>query len=49
MSNNKKNKRILKDDDLSQSKVKSYVEKERDDLTSKRVSRGKDITINSKH
>lgn len=49
MSNNKKDKRILQTGEMSQSKVKSYVERERDDLRTKRVSRGKDITINNKY
>ncbi|EKQ54426.1 MULTISPECIES: hypothetical protein [unclassified Clostridium] len=49
MSKNKKDKLILKTGDMSQTKVKSYVERERDDLRTKRVSRGKDITINNKY
>lgn len=49
MSKNKKDKLILQTGDLSQSKVKSYIEKERDDLRTKRVSRGKDITVNNKY
>lgn len=49
MSYKKKEKRILETGEMSQSKVKSYVEQERDYLGNKRVSRGKDITINSKH
>lgn len=49
LSKNKKDKLILQTGELSQSKVKSYVERERDDLRTKRVSRGKDITVNNKH
>lgn len=47
MSKNKKDKLILKTGELSQSKVKSYVEREQ--FIDKRVSRGKDITINNKY
>ena len=47
MSNKKKEKLILKSGDMSQSKVKSYVERE--ELTNNVVSRGKDITINNKY
>lgn len=47
MSKNKKDKLILKTGEMSQSKVKSYVERE--EITTKRVSRGKDITINNKY
>ncbi|AGF57054.1 MULTISPECIES: hypothetical protein [Clostridium] len=49
MSKDKKEKLILQSGSMSQSKVKSYVEKERDELRTKRVSRGKDITINNKY
>jgi len=44
LSKNKKDKLILKSGDLSQSKVKSY--EERQDNTNAIVSRGKDITFN---
>ena len=47
MSKNKKEKLILKTGDMSQSKVKSFVERE--DVENKVVSRGRDITINMKH
>lgn len=46
MSKEKKEKLILNTGDLSQSKVKSFVEKE--DIENKVVSRGRDITINQK-
>lgn len=47
MTYKKKDKLIQKDGDMSQSKVKSYVERE--EPTNRRVSRGRDITINQKH
>ncbi|WP_291699658.1 hypothetical protein [Clostridium sp.] len=46
MSKNKKDKLILQTGSMSQSKVKSYMERE--DAIDKPVSRGKDITINHK-
>ena len=46
MSKNKKDKLILQDGNMSQSKVKSYMERE--DSVDKAVSRGQDITINHK-
>ena len=46
MSKNKKEKLILETGNMSQSKVKSFVERE--DVEDKIVSRGKDITINHK-
>jgi hypothetical protein len=49
LSKNKKDKLILQTGEMSQTKVKSYVERECDDLRTKRVSRGKDITINNKY
>jgi len=49
LSKDKKDKLILQTGELSQSKVKSYIERERDDLRTKRVSRGKDITVNNKY
>ncbi|MFW2490549.1 hypothetical protein ACN077_18590 [Clostridium chromiireducens] len=47
MSYRKKDKLIQKAGDMSQSKVKLFVERE--ELTNKVVSRGQDITINQKH
>ncbi|NSB14837.1 hypothetical protein [Clostridium beijerinckii] len=47
MTYNKKEKTIQKTGDMSQSKVKSFVERE--ETTNKVVSRGRDITINQKH
>lgn len=47
LSKNKKDKLIQKTGNMSQSKVKSYAEHE--EYGDKRVSRGKDITINQKH
>jgi|GEM_PF-2208440 len=47
MSYRKKDKLIQKTGDMSQSKVKSFVERE--ELTNKVVSRGQDITVNQKH
>ena len=44
MSKNKKEKLILKSGNMSQSKVKSYEEKQ--DNTNTIVSSGKDITFN---
>jgi vacuolar-type H+-ATPase subunit C/Vma6 len=46
MSKEKKEKLILNTGDLSQAKVKSFVERE--DIENKVVSRGRDITINQK-
>lgn len=46
MSKEKKEKLILKTGDMSQAKVKSFVERE--DIENKVVSRGRDITINQK-
>ena len=46
MSKEKKEKLILNTGDMSQSKVKSFVERE--DIENKVVSRGRDITINQK-
>lgn len=46
MSKNKKDKLILQTGNMSQSKVKSFVERE--DVEDKVVSRGQDITINQK-
>ena len=46
MSKNKKDKLILQTGGMSQSKVKSFVERE--DVEDKVVSRGQDITINQK-
>ncbi|MDR3597490.1 hypothetical protein [Clostridium sp.] len=47
MSKNKKDKLIQQTGSMSQSRVKSYMEKE--EFTNRRVSPGKDITINEKH
>ncbi|HEX9025196.1 MAG TPA: hypothetical protein VF839_01910 [Clostridium sp.] len=47
MSKNKKEKTILENGSLSQSKVKAFVERE--DIENKVVSRGRDMTINQKH
>lgn len=47
MSKNKKDKLIQQTGNMSQSKVKSYVERE--EFVNKRVSRDRDITINQKH
>ncbi|AGX43633.1 hypothetical protein CLSA_c26620 [Clostridium saccharobutylicum DSM 13864] len=47
LSKSKKDKLILKTGNMSQSKVKSYIEKE--DTPNQVVSRGRDITINQKH
>ncbi|WP_202127845.1 hypothetical protein [Clostridium sp. C2-6-12] len=47
MSKEKKEKLILNTGDMSQAKVKSFVERE--DIENKVVSRGRDITINQKH
>ena len=46
MSKNKKEKLILNSGNMSQAKVKSFVE--RDDIENKVVSRGRDMTINTK-
>jgi hypothetical protein len=46
LSKNKKEKLILESGDMSQSKVKSFVERE--DIENKVVSRGRDLTINQK-
>lgn len=46
MSKNKKDKLILQTGNMSQSKVKSFVERE--DVEDKVVSRGQDILINQK-
>lgn len=46
MSKDKKEKLILNSGDMSQAKVKSFVERE--DIENKVVSRGRDITINQK-
>lgn len=46
MSKEKKEKLILNTGDMSQAKVKSFVERE--DIENKVVSRGRDITINQK-
>lgn len=46
MSKEKKEKLILNTGDLSQSKVKAFVERE--DIENKVVSRGRDMTINQK-
>ena len=46
MSKSKKEKLILQTGNMSQSKVKSY--EEREDVEDNVVSRGKDITINHK-
>jgi len=45
VSKNKKEKLILQTGDMSQSKVKSFLEKE-DNTNQKTVARGKDITHN---
>ncbi|WP_196244871.1 hypothetical protein [Clostridium beijerinckii] len=47
MTYKKKEKLIPTTGDMSQSKVKSFVERE--EPTNKVVSRGRDITINQKH
>ncbi|MFT8349971.1 hypothetical protein [Clostridium saccharoperbutylacetonicum] len=47
MSKDKKEKLILQSGSMSQSKVKSYVERE--EFDNRRVSPGRDITINEKH
>ncbi|NOW91388.1 hypothetical protein [Clostridium beijerinckii] len=47
MTYKKKEKSIQKTGDMSQSKVKSFVERE--EPTNKVVSRGRDITINQKY
>lgn len=47
MSKSKKDKLIQQTGSMSQSRVKSYMENE--EFTNRRVSRGKDITINEKH
>ena len=46
MSKNKKDKLILETGEMSQSKVKAFVERE--DIENKVVSRGQDMTINQK-
>lgn len=46
MSKEKKEKLILNTGDMSQAKVKSFVERE--DIENKVVSRGRDMTINQK-
>ena len=46
MSKEKKEKLILNTGDMSQAKVKSFVERE--DIENKVVSRGRDLTINQK-
>ena len=46
MSKNKKEKLILETGNMSQSKVKAFVERE--DVENKVVSRGQDLTINQK-
>ena len=46
MSKDKKEKLILNSGEMSQAKVKSFVERE--DIENKVVSRGRDITINQK-
>lgn len=47
LSKNKKDKLIQQNGSMAYSKVKSYVEQE--EFTNKRVSPGRDITINAKH
>jgi len=46
VSKNKKDKLILETGEMSQSKVKAFVERE--DIENKVVSRGQDMTINQK-
>jgi hypothetical protein len=46
MSKEKKEKLILNTGDMSQTKVKAFVERE--DIENKVVSRGRDMTINQK-